>query len=134
MRLRVKLLRSISTLLVILSALLLVMSSGARTHKHWGQGFSVDLNSPYDQVIKIVRQVTQDGVIRGTWQYRGTTDVDGAKPAETSRAFRNWSGQATALNNVRPDTLAPEHLYESADPRTAEVRYIAAPVSPNVTR
>jgi hypothetical protein len=28
--------------------------------------------SPYDQVIKIVRQVTEDGVIRGTWQYRLT--------------------------------------------------------------
>jgi len=134
MRLRLKLPRSLAKLLVILSALLLVMSSDARTHKHWGQGFSVDLNSPYDQVIKIVRQVTQDGVIRGTWQYRGTKDLDGAKPAETSRAFRNWSGQGTVLYKVRPDTLAPEHFFESADQGTVVVRYIVAPVSPNVTR
>jgi len=72
MRLRLKLPRPPAKLSVILSTLLLVMSSGARTHRHWGQGFSVDLNSPYDQVIKIVRQVTEDGVIRGTWQYRLT--------------------------------------------------------------
>ena len=134
MRLRVKLLRSIAKLLVILSVLLLVMSSGARTHKHWGQGFSVDLNSPYDQVIKIVRQVTQDGVIRGTWQYRGSKELDGAKPAETSRAFRGWSGQGTVLYKVRPDTLAPEHFFESADQGTVVVRYVVEPVSPNVTR
>ena len=102
MRLRVKLLRSISTLLVILSALLLVMSSGARTHKHWGQGFSVDLNSPYDQVIKIVRQVTQDGVIRGTWQYRGTKetrrDISRFSELERSRdgAVQSAAGYAGA--------------------------------------
>ena len=134
MRLRLKLPRLLAKLLVILSALLLVMSSGARTHKHWGQGFSVELNSPYDQVINIVRQVTQDGVIRGTWQYRGAKELDGAKPAETSRAFRNWSGQGTVLYKVRPDTLAPEHFFESADQGTVVVRYIVEPVSPNVTR
>ena len=73
-------------------------------------------------------------MIRGTWQYRGTKELDGAKPAETSRAFRSWSGQGTVLYKVRPDTLAPEHFFESADQGTVVVRYIVAPVSPNVTR
>jgi len=108
--------------------------SNARKRQHWGEGFSVDLDQPYDQVLNIVQQVTNDGIIRGTYQYRGTNQLDGAESARTSPAFPKWTGGGTVLYKVRPNTLAPEHFYQSGDKGTVAVRYIVQLAGPNSTQ
>jgi hypothetical protein len=108
--------------------------SNARKRQHWGEGFSVDLDQPYDQVLNIVQQVTNDGIIRGTYQYKGTNQLDGAESARTSSAFPKWTGGGTVLYKVRPNTLAPEHFYQSGDSGTVAVRYIVQPAGPNSTQ
>jgi hypothetical protein len=108
--------------------------SNARKRQHWGEGFSVDLDQPYDQVLNIVQQVTNDGIIRGTYQYKGTNQLDGAESARTSSAFPKWTGAGTVLYKVRPNTLAPEHFYQSGDKGTVAVRYIVQLAGPNSTQ
>jgi hypothetical protein len=120
--------------LILGSVLLSLNPSDARKRQHWGQGFSVDLDQPYDQVVSIVQQVTNDGIIRGTYQYKGTNQLDGAESARTSSAFPKWTGGGTVLYKVRPNTLAPEHFYQSGDKGTVAVRYIVQPAGPNSTQ
>jgi flagellar biosynthesis GTPase FlhF len=121
--------------LVLLSAvLLLATGSYARSRRQWGQGFSTDLNQTYDEVIKIVQKVVDDGVIRGTSQYRGTKELDGAKRAETAEGLPSWTGPGTVLYKTRPGALAPEHFYASGNEGTVVVRYIVQTISPNLTR
>ena len=120
---------------LILGSVLLSLTAGnARKRQHWGEGFSVDLDQPYDQVLSIVQQVTNDGIIRGTYQYKGTNQLDGAESARTSSAFPKWTGAGTVLYKVRPNTLAPEHFYQSGDKGTVVVRYIVQPAGPNSTQ
>jgi len=121
--------------LLLLSAVLLLATGGyARSRKQWGQGFSTDLNQTYDEVIKIVQKVVDDGVIRGTSQYRGTKELDGAKRAETAGGLPSWTGPGTVLFKTRPGALAPEHFYASGNEGTVVVRYIVQTISPNLTR
>jgi hypothetical protein len=120
--------------LILGSVLLSLTPSSARKRQHWGEGFSVDLDQPYDQVLSIVQQVTNDGIIRGTYQYKGTNQLDGAESAHTSSAFPKWTGGGTVLYKVRPNTLAPEHFYQSGDKGTVVVRYIVQPAGTNSTQ
>ena len=123
-----------ASLLISGSVLLLLTPGGARPRKHWGQGLSVELDAPYTQVIKVVQEVTENGTIQGTWDYWGATELDGAAAAKTARGFEQWKGEGTVLYKVRPNTLAPEHFYESGDQGTVAVRYIVQPAGPNLTR
>jgi len=121
-------------LLITALLLLAVHQTHARKHEHYGEGFSVDLTQPYDEVLDVVQQVTNDGVIRGTYQYKGTNELDGAESANTSNAFSPWTGQGKAFYKIRPDALSPEHFYESNDEGTVAVRYIVEPLTPSGTR
>ena len=120
--------------LILGSLLLSLTPSHARKRQHWGEGFSVDLDQPYDQVLRIVQQVTNDGVIRGTYQYKGTNQLDGAESVKTSPAFPKWTGGGTVLYKVRSNTLAPENFYQSGDKGTVAVRYIVQPAGPHSTQ
>ena len=123
------------TVLIIGLLLLAADQSEARKHEqHYGAGFSVDLTQPYKEVLDVVQQVTNDGIIRGTYEYKGTKDLDGAESANSSKAFPPWTGQGKVLYKIRPHTLSPEHFYQSTDEGTVAVRYIVQPLTPSGTR
>ena len=108
-------------------------NAGSR-HTHWGDGFSIDLDEPYDRVLEVVKETTEDGIIRGTSQYKDTSELDGAIPAKSSTAFHSSGGGGTVLFKVRPDTLSPEHFQESNDKGTVTVRYVVQSLGPKSTR
>jgi len=110
-----------------LTALLLSVPAHAGSRKHWGEGLAVDMDQPYDQVVTVVREVAEDGIIRGTAQYRGAKELDGAAPANASNSFARWTEGGTVLYKVRPHTLAPINFYESNDEGTVTVRYVVQP-------
>lgn len=121
--------------LLILGTVLLSLTPGvARPRKQWGQGLSVELDAPYPKVAQVIQEVTENGTIQGTWQYRGVTELDGAVSSKTARGFDDWKGEGTVMYKVRTDALAPEHFYDSADKGTVAVRYIVQPAGPNLTR
>lgn len=125
--------RSLRVGMLILATALALNSAHARKHPQWGAELSVDMDAPYDRLVKIVQQVSEDGIIRGTWQYKGTTELVGAKASKTAVGFEPWKGQGTVLYKVQPDTLAPQHFYETGDQGTVAVRYVVEPVGANLT-
>jgi hypothetical protein len=106
----------------------------SRSHQHFGDGFSIDLDEPYDRVLQVIQAVTEDGVIRGTSEYRGTSELLGASPAKTSSAFKKPPAPGTVLYKVRAQTIAPDHFYDSNDIGTVAVRYVVKALGPKSTR
>ena len=124
--------RSLRIGLLILASALSLDSAHARKHQQWGAELSVDMDAPYDRLVKIVQEVSEDGVIRGTWQYKGTKELDGAKASKTAVGFEPWKGQGVVVYKAQPDTLAPEHFYETSDQGVVEVRYVVEPAGANL--
>src|ERR1700730_467 len=104
----------------------------AGKRQHWGEELSVDMEVPFDRLTKIVQEVSEDAVIRGTWQYRGTTELDAATSSKTAPGFVPWKGQGVVLYKVRLAALAPQHFYQSGDQGTVAVRYIVEPAGANL--
>jgi hypothetical protein len=87
-----------SVAMLVLGSVLLLPSTGhARQHEHFGEDFSIDLNQPYEQVVTVVQKVANNGTIEGTFEYKGTHGLDGARSAKSSRVFPPWSGTGTVL-------------------------------------
>jgi hypothetical protein len=118
-----------------MASLLLLLSPGeASKHEHFGDGFSIDLNNPSDEVVRVVQEVADDGIIRGTFEYKGTSQLDRAFSAKKSNAFPVWTGGGTVVYKLRPNSLAPENFHESNDKGTVVVRYVVVPVDAKTTR
>jgi hypothetical protein len=121
--------------ILLLASLLVLLHSGyARKNEHFGDGFSIDLNYPYDEVVKVVQEVANNGTIQGTFEYKGTRDLDGAQTVKSTSAFPAWTERGTVLYKQRPNTLAPENFYATGDSGTVVVRYVVQPIGPNSTR
>lgn len=92
--------------------------------QHYGDGFAIDLDEPYDKVLQVVKNVSEDGVVRGSSEYKGMAELYGAAPGTSSKAFRNPPVEGTVIYKVRAQTLAPEHFLDSNDVGTVTVRYV----------
>jgi len=127
--------RSLCVGLLILVSMFSLDFAHAGKHPQWGAELSVDMDAPYDRLVKIVEEVSEDGVIRGTWQYKGTKELDGAKASKTAVGFAPWKGQGHGIvfYKVQPDTLAPEHFYETGDQGVVEVRYVVESAGADVS-
>lgn len=120
---------------VFLSALAAAPSHGrSREVQHYGDGFSIDLDESYDRVLEVVKNVSEDGVVRGSSEYKGVAELYGAVAGTSSKAFHNPPMPGTVLYKVRPNTLAPEHFFQSNDVGTVTVRYVLRALSPKSTR
>lgn len=128
--------RSASLFALLAFSLLTPLSLSAASHKaeHYGDGFSIDLDEPYDRVLQVLKSVSEDGVIRGSSEYRGTAELYGAVPGTSSKAFHTPPAPGTVLYKVRTNTLAPEHFFQSNDVGTVTVRYVVKALGPKSTR
>ena len=114
--------------------MLAVSAAGRSAKTHWGDGFSIDLDRPYELVVTLARETASDGMVRGTSEYKGTSGLEGATFATASDAFPPQPASGTSFYKVRPRTLAPEHFYDSGDQGTVVVRYRIEPLGPSLTR
>ena len=112
----------------------LLALSASHPAPHYGEGFSVDLDESYDRVLQVVKQVSEDGIIRGSSEYKGARELYGAVPEANSRAFRSPPAPGTVVYKVRTNTLAPDHFLESNDVGTVTVRYVVKALEPKSTR
>lgn len=115
-------------------AVSLAALGGSHPTPHYGEGFSIDLDEPYDRVLQVVKNVSEDGIIRGSSEYKGASELYGAVPGADSRAFRSPPADGTVVYKVRTNTLAPEHFFESNDVGTVTVRYVVKALGPKSTR
>src|SRR5205823_13784875 len=86
---------------------LALLSSYARKHEHYGEGFSIDLPQPYDQLLATVREVVHDGIIRGTSQYKGTSGLESTQSAQRSDARPQSIEARMGLCNPRRQPTTP---------------------------
>jgi len=123
-----------STGLILTFILLLPFCLTAKPQKHYGQGFTIDLDEPYDRVLKVVESVTQDGLIRGTSEYKGNSDLYGANPRKATDAFRTPPAPGTVFYKERANSIAPDHFYGSNDEGVVTVRYVVQALGAKSTR
>src|SRR5512143_2460663 len=127
-------LRPVSYLLSLVLLVSGVERALARDTTHYGSGFTIDLDEPYERVLQVVKTVSEDGVVRGTSEYKGSAEIYGAVPGTGSNACRTPPVPGTVLYKIRKDTIAPEHFYQSNDVGTLAVRYVVKALGPNSTR
>lgn len=99
-------------------------------HKKTTIGFSVDLNTPLDTVLQIVRAVASDSIIRGTSMYAKEIDLPDAEFAKSSAVLAAEPGPGQVFYKIRSKVLAPEHFPASSDMGTVTVRYVVETVNP----
>lgn len=127
-------LRPVSYVLFVAFFLSATIFASARDTTHYGDGFTIDLDEPYDRVLQVVKEVSEDGVVRGSSEYKGVAELYGAAPGTSSNAFHTQPAPGTILYKVRKTTLAPEHFFQSNDVGTVTVRYVIKSLGPKSTR
>lgn len=105
-----------------------------RTREKAAPSFTIDVDKPFDRVVTVVEDVARGGVIRGTFEYAGDEQLEGAKFSETSKLFSAWDGGGKIFYKFRERTLAPKHFIETNDVGTVAVRYVIQNNGPNSTR
>jgi len=106
----------------------------AKTHVHYGDGFSADVDDPYDMVWKVVQAATEDGIVRGTSEYKGTAELYGAGSAKDSDVIKKPPPPGSVIYKVRTETIAPDHFENTNDQGTVVIRYVVQSLGPKSTR
>jgi hypothetical protein len=96
--------------------------------------FSIDVDGTYDEVLAAVTDVAKNGVVSGTFEYRGDENLPGAELATTCSFFEPWNGPGKVLCKIRKRALSPAHFIDSNDVGTVAVRYIVQHLSEHSTR
>jgi hypothetical protein len=90
----------------------------------YGAGLIVNVPFSEAEVAKIVQEVVQNGIIRGTKEYNKDEFVSGAEPAESTRVFPAWTEGGKVFYKVRLHALDPRNFKDSGDVGTLAVRYV----------
>jgi hypothetical protein len=90
----------------------------------YGEGLIINIPAPLSEVEKVVEDVAQNGVIRGTKEYNKDEFVGGAKPASSSHVFPAWTEGGKVFYKVREQALDPRNFKDSSDSGTLVVRYV----------
>jgi len=118
----------------LLSILLLACPGFARSRETGAASFSIDLDKPFAEALSIVDEVAHNGVIKGTFEYRGEEQLTSALFAEKSQLFPAWTQSGKVFYKVRAKALSPSHFLNSNDVGTVAVRYVVQERGPNSTR
>src|SRR3984957_5586712 len=93
----------------------------------YGEGLIVNVPFTEAEVEQVVRDVTQNGIIRGTKEYNKDEYVVGAKPADSTHAFPPWTEGGKVFYKVRLQALDPRNFKDAGDVGTLAVRYVLQP-------
>lgn len=90
----------------------------------YGMGFIGNLPFPEAEVSRVVQEIVQNGVIRGTKEYNKDEFVSGAAAATSTRVFPAWTEGGRVFYKVRLNALDPRNFKDSGDVGTLAVRYV----------
>jgi hypothetical protein len=90
----------------------------------YGEGIIVNIPFPQDQVVQVVHEVVQNGIIRGTKEYNKDEFVTGATAAASVKVFPAWKEPGEVFYKVKNHALDPRNFKESNDSGTLAVRYV----------
>jgi hypothetical protein len=92
-----------------------------------GAALITNVPFPQDQVAQVVRDVVENGIIRGTKEYNKDPYVSGAISVASTRLFPKWEGGGQVFYKLRQHALDPRNFKDSGDVGTLIVRYIVQP-------
>jgi hypothetical protein len=90
----------------------------------YGAGLIVNVPFPESEVVQVVEDVVQNGIIRGTKEYNKDEYVGNATAEPSTRAFPAWTGDGKAFYKVKAHALDPRNFKDSGDVGTLAVRYV----------
>ena len=82
---------------------------------------------PESDVTQAVKEVIQNGIIRGSKEYERDQYITGAEVETSARGFPAWQESGTVFYKVRTHALDPRNFKESGDVGTLAVRYVVQP-------
>ncbi len=90
----------------------------------YGAGLLVSVPFPQEQVLQIVQEVAQNGIIRGTKEYNKDEYVSGAAELPATKIFSDWTEDGKVFYKVRLKALNPQNFKGANDVGTLAVRYV----------
>jgi len=99
-------------------------SSREKDATQYGMGLIVNLPFPESEVVQVVQEIVQNGIIRGTKEYNKDEYVAGATPVSTTRVFPEWTEGGKVFYKVRLKALDPRNFKDGSDVGTLAVRYV----------
>ena len=118
---------------VLTTAILLLVLHVTPAHSReknvlqYGAGLIVNISSPEPDVAKVVEEVAQNTIIRGTKEYNKDEYVSGAVEAKSTPVFPPWTEGGKVFYKVRKQALNPLNFKNSNDIGTLAVRYVVQP-------
>jgi hypothetical protein len=115
----------------VLLLLILVVGSPSEARDKsgidYGAGLITNVPFPPDQVAQVVRDVVQNGIIRGTKEYNKDEYVSGATAVSDTRFFPHWAEGGQVFYKQREHAIDPRNFKNSGDSGTLIVRYVLQP-------
>jgi hypothetical protein len=99
----------------------------------YGAGLIVNVPFPEPDVTQAVKEVIQNGIIRGSKEYDRDQYITGAEVATSPRGFPAWQETGTVFYKVRTHALDPRNFKQSGDVGTLAVRYVVQPQGEKAT-
>jgi len=93
----------------------------------YGAGLIVNVPFPETDVTQVVKEVIQNGIIRGSKEYERDQYITGAEVANSARGFPAWQETGAVFYKVRTHALDPRNFKESGDVGSLAVRYVVQP-------
>lgn len=90
----------------------------------YGMGLLVNIPAPEAEVLKVVEEVVQNGMIRGTKEYAKDEFVSGATAATDSSLFEPWTQGGKVFYKVRQHAVDPRNFKDGSDVGALGVRYV----------
>jgi hypothetical protein len=108
-------------------------SSEKSSPQSYGHGIQVTVPAAEQELVSALREVVDDGIIRGSKEYNKDEYVSGAEQAQSTPAFTRWIGPGQVFYKVRKNALDPRNFKDSGDSGTLAVRYIVRHVDDHQT-
>lgn len=89
-----------------------------------GADLVVTVPFPENEVVQVVQEIVQDGIVRGTKEYSKDQYLSGAASVSSTRVFTEWTQGGRVFYKVRLKALAPANFKDSGDVGTLAVRYV----------
>jgi hypothetical protein len=93
----------------------------------YGAGLIVNIPLPEPEVVQVVEDVAQNGIIRGSKEYNKDEYITGAVEATSTPVFAAWTEGGKVFYKVRKQALDPRNFKDSGDVGTLAVRYVVQP-------
>lgn len=90
----------------------------------YGMGLLVNIPAPEAEVLRVVEEVVQNGMIRGTKEYAKDDFVGGATSMKDSTLFAPWTEGGKVFYKVRQHAVDPRNFKDGSDVGALAVRYI----------